>query len=111
MGGGGRPRPAPGWKKNPDGYTKYSLADVPEMSQSSNTAAAFDFLNKLKKDQEEAAVPADLSQKIVFKKRQPKEKVEGKGDDVDKGRPAEEKVDSKKRKKTSRPTLSFNEEE
>ena len=21
--GGGRPRPAPGWKKNPDGYTKY----------------------------------------------------------------------------------------
>ena len=33
------------------------------------------------------------------------------GYDVDKGRPAEEKVDSKKRKKTSRPTLSFNEEE
>ena len=25
-----------------------SLADVPEMSQSSNTAAALDFLNKLK---------------------------------------------------------------
>merc|ERR1711934_132823 len=117
-GGGGRPRPAPGWKKNPDGYTKYSLADVPEMSQSSNTAAAFDFLNKLKKDQEEAEIPADLSQKIVFKKRQPKEKVVEKdgadsagGYDVDKGRPAEEKVDSKKRKKSSRPTLSFNEEE
>ena len=71
-----------------------------------------------RKDQEEAAVPADLSQKIVFKKRQPKDKVEGKGDDnssggydVDKGRPAEEKVDSKKRKKSARPTLSFNEEE
>ena len=54
----------------------------------------------------------------MFKKRQPKEKVVEKdaadsagGYDVDKGRPAEEKVDSKKRKKSSRPTLSFNEEE
>ena len=33
------------------------------------------------------------------------------GYDVDKGRPTEEKVDSKKKKKSSRPTLSFNEEE
>jgi len=38
----------PGWKKNPSGYTKYSLADVPDVTNSSNTAAAFDFLNKLK---------------------------------------------------------------
>ena len=71
-----------------------------------------------RKDQEEAEIPADLSQKIVFKKRQPKEKVVEKGVDdsaggydVDKGRPAEEKVDSKKKKKSSRPSLSFNEEE
>ena len=71
-----------------------------------------------RKDQEEAEIPADLSQKIVFKKRQPKEKVVEKdaadsagGYDVDKGRPVEEKVDSKKRKKSSRPTLSFNEDE
>ena len=72
-----------------------------------------------RKDQEEAEIPADLSQKIVFKKRQPKEKVVEKGVDdsaaggydVDKGRPTEEKVDSKKKKKSSRPTLSFNEEE
>ena len=38
----------PGFKKNPSGYTKYSLADVPEISNKSNTAAALDFLNQLK---------------------------------------------------------------
>ena len=71
-----------------------------------------------RKDQEEAEIPADLSQKIVFKKRKPKENVVEKGADdcaggydVDKGRPVEEKLDSKKKKKTTRPTLSFNEEE
>merc|ERR1712080_636157 len=53
----------PGWKKNPGSYTKYSLADVPDVSNSSYAAAAFDFLNKLKKDREEAETPADLNQK------------------------------------------------
>lgn len=47
-GGGGGGGGVPGFRKNPGGYTKYSLADVPEMSQSSNTAAAFDFLNQLR---------------------------------------------------------------
>jgi hypothetical protein len=44
-GGGGR---MPGFKKNPSAYTKYSLSDVPELSDRSNSAAAFDFLRKLK---------------------------------------------------------------
>jgi len=44
-GRGGR---MPGFKRNPEGYTKYSLADVPELSDRSNSAAAFDFLRKLK---------------------------------------------------------------
>ena len=35
-------------KKNPSGKTKYSLADGPELSDSSNYAAAFDFIRKLK---------------------------------------------------------------
>merc|ERR1712240_811868 len=54
-------------------YTKYSLKDVPELSDRSNSAAAFDFLRELKeKDSEESEPPADLSQKIVFKKREKK---------------------------------------
>lgn len=51
MGRGGKvhgPARTPGWKKNPEAYTKYSLADVPELTNSGNTAAAFDFLSKLK---------------------------------------------------------------
>ena len=36
--------------KNPEKYTKYSLEDVPEVSNKSNSAAAFDFLRKLKED-------------------------------------------------------------
>ena len=67
--GGGRGGRQPGHVSNPNGYTKYSLADVPELSNQSNSAAAFDFLNSLKKDQE-LEVKADLSQKMVFKKRE-----------------------------------------
>ena len=69
-----------------------------------------------RKDQEEAEIPADLSQKIVFKKRHPKQKAAEDADStpeapaLEKGGPAEERVEPKK-KKTSRPTLSFNEDE
>ena len=61
--------------KNPEKYTKYSLKDVPEISNKSNSAAAFDFLQKLgkEKNDEEEEPAADLSQKIVFKKRGKKE--------------------------------------
>ena len=60
-----------------------------------------------------------MSQKIVFKKRQPKEKKAEEeltdeavgGYDVDQGKPAEEKKAVKKSKKSSRPTLSFDEDE
>ena len=59
--------------KNPEKYTKYSLKDVPEVSNKSNSAAAFDFLQKLKqRNQEEEEPAADLSQKIVFKKKEKK---------------------------------------
>jgi len=44
----GRGGKVPGFKKNPSGYTEYSLADVPDVSTKSNSAAAFDFLRKLK---------------------------------------------------------------
>jgi len=125
-GGGGNIKQrnkVPGWKKNPSGYTKYSLADVPDVTNSSNTAAAFDFLNKLKKDREEVEEPADLNKKVVFKKRS---KIaanlkDGEGEvpdddnsanDVDTSKPSEKTKSSKKKsKKESRSMLSFNEDE
>lgn len=59
----------PDFVKNPKNYTKYSLEDVPELSDRANFAAAFDFLKQLKeKNNEEAEPTADLSQKIVFNK-------------------------------------------
>ena len=70
-----------------------------------------------RKDQEEAEIPADLSQKIVFKKRQPKQKTAEDADStpeapaLEKSGPAEERVEPKKKNKKSRPTLSFNEDE
>ena len=68
--GGGNKGRVPDFVKNPSGYTKYSLRDVPEVSQRSNSAAAFDFLRQLKEKGEGETEPAaDLSQKIVFKKR------------------------------------------
>ena len=46
------------------------MKDVPELSDRSNSAAAFDFLRQLKeKNNEESEPAADLSQKIVFQKR------------------------------------------
>lgn len=125
-GGGGNIKQrdkVPGWKKNPSGYTKYSLADVPDVTNSSNTAAAFDFLNKLKKDREEAEEPADLKRKVVFKKRSkivtklkdgegevPEE--ENSANDVDTTKSNEKTKSSKKKsKKESRSMLSFNEDE
>ena len=66
----GRGGKVPDFVKNPESYTKYSLKDVPELSDRSNSAAAFDFLRQLKeKNNEESEPAADLSQKIVFKKR------------------------------------------
>ena len=38
----------PGYTNNPSGYTKYSLADVPDISNKTNTATALDFQNQLK---------------------------------------------------------------
>ena len=50
------------------------MKDVPELSDRSNSAAAFDFLRQLKeKNNEESEPAADLSQKIVFKKRAKKD--------------------------------------
>ena len=72
-GGRGRGGRVPDFVKNPEKYTKYSLKDVPEVSNKSNSAAAFDFLRKLKEDKDGDAEPAaDLNQKIVFKKREKK---------------------------------------
>merc|ERR1711915_415484 len=60
----------PDFVKNPKKYTKYSLEDVPELSDRANSAAAFDFLKQLKeKNNEESEPAADLSQKMVFSKR------------------------------------------
>ena len=53
------------------------MKDVPEVSQRSNSAAAFDFLRQLKEKSEGESEPAaDLSQKIVFKKRAKKDLTE-----------------------------------
>jgi len=99
------------------------LADVPDVTNSSNTAAAFDFLYKLKKDREEVEEPADLNKKVVFKKRS---KIavnlkDGEGEvrdeenssnDVDTTKHVDKTKSSKKKsKKESRSMLSFNEDE
>ena len=76
-GGRNKGRVVPDFEKNPSGYTKYSLKDVPEVNQRSNSAAAFDFLRQLKEKSEGESEPAaDLSQKIVFKKRTKKDLTE-----------------------------------
>jgi len=60
----------PDHRKNPDKWTKYSLADVDQMTDKSNTRAALDFLKQLKKDKkEEEEEAADLEKKVVFKRR------------------------------------------
>ena len=71
-------------RRNPQSWTKYSLADVTtdQLSDRSNTSAALDFLKQLRKRsaaaaaeknsamdmEEDEEVPADLSQPITFRK-------------------------------------------
>lgn len=65
--GGGRS--IPDFKKNPGKWTKYSLADVDNMTERSNTAAALQFLQTIKDSKTTDEQPAfDPSQKVVFKK-------------------------------------------
>jgi len=74
-----RGKSVPDHRKHPDKWTKYSLADVSpdDMSDRSNTKAALQFLNKLKEDKAgEKEEPADLTQKVVFKKREKREEKE-----------------------------------
>lgn len=77
-----RPRRAPDHVVNPNKYTKYSLSDVSkdQLSDKSNTKAAFDFLRQLKEtnDEKNGDKPGvdnrDQDGKIVFKK--PKKRIE-----------------------------------
>jgi len=60
-------------RKDPSKYTKYSLADVQDVTDRSNTMAALDFLNHVKKrsnEEEEVKDTSDSasSSKVVFKK-------------------------------------------
>ena len=67
--GGGRGSFVPDFKKNPDKWTKYSLEDVGNVTERSNTAAALQFLQTIKKNKMDVDEPvADLSQKLVFKR-------------------------------------------
>jgi len=78
-GRGGRGRYVPDHKKNPGKWTKYSLADVDTMTDKSNSAAAFDFLNTIKSRKKgneelmETEEPA-ADHKPIFK-RPPKKKT------------------------------------
>lgn len=65
-----RPRFTPDFKKNPGQWKMYDLSDVSrdQLSEKSNSAAAFQFLQerrKLKGDKEDQK-PADLSEKVHF---------------------------------------------
>lgn len=72
-GRGGERGHIPDYKKNPGNWTKYSLADAENVTDRSNTAAAFQFLksiksgNKSDSDNEESS-SMDTSEKLVFKK-------------------------------------------
>ena len=73
--GGGRGRGrgrggfVPDFKKNPDKWTKYSLEDVENVTERSNSTAALQFLQTLKKNKMDVDEPAaDLSLKPVFKR-------------------------------------------
>lgn len=61
----------PGFRKNPNQWTKYTLEDVKDedMSDRSNTQAAFSFLKSLEKSKSESEEKLDsLPEKIIFKK-------------------------------------------
>jgi len=61
----------PDFRKNPDNWTLYSLADTDDLTERGNTAAALQFLQTLRKpvvNTEESSNSANESGKIVFKK-------------------------------------------
>lgn len=76
-----RSRYVPGHRKNPDKWTKYSLADVDQMSDKSNTKAALDFLSQLRKEKrgEPEEEAADLGRKVVFKRKAEREESKDDG--------------------------------
>ena len=94
------------------------MRDVPDVSQRSNSAAAFDFLRQLKEKSEGESEPAaDLSQKIVFKKRTKKDLTEER---VTNQQDSEERSDrnvknkgskSNQKKKSTQMTLSHLDDE
>ncbi len=102
--GGGGGRFVPDFRRNPEKYTKYSLADVNLPTNKSNSQAAFDFLNELKKrkkdeaggEEEEEERVADGA-KIEFKKPTKKKREEEKEEDDQK---------KSKKKKSKQMTLS-----
>jgi len=76
MGGGNRHAKNPMYdnrrpqRKDPTKYTKYSLADVEDVTDRSNAMAALDFINSRKRSSEAASIDGDepSSSKPVFKK-------------------------------------------
>jgi len=79
-GRGSRGRYVPDHKKNPGKWTKYSLADVDTMTDKSNSAAAFDFLNTIKarKQSDEGIMETEepsTDHKPVFKRPKKKTKT------------------------------------
>lgn len=63
----------PGFRKNPHNWTKYSLNDVEDMSDKSNTAAAMSFLKeiqsrKIAKNNLQDDMSTDSDKKILFNK-------------------------------------------
>jgi len=71
-GRGGAGRRAPDFRLNPDKYTKYSLADVDMPTNTSNSQAAFAFLDEVRKRKAsgstEDEVPVQEGAKFTFKK-------------------------------------------
>merc|ERR1712111_309255 len=60
-------------RRDPSKYTKYSLADVDDVTDRSNTAAALEFLNSRKRSSDDDGAADDdqegsSSAKVVFKK-------------------------------------------
>ena len=90
---------APDFRANPDKYTKYSLADVDLPTNSSNSQAAFAFLDQVKKrkvgesSDEEATVQEGA--KFTFKKPTKKQRVGREKTDEDGEEAASEKADEK----------------
>lgn len=64
------PRSRPRYELNPEKYTKYSLSDVTDLSDSSNKYAAFQFLKEMedRNNSNEDSTSRSSEEKIVFKK-------------------------------------------